>query len=149
MKNKSLGNIINLFISKKGVKKHLEQSELILDKNGVLTDKFYAKNIQRSVLICSVYGYTVAREKNIDISYGELGENIIVDFDISKLHEGDYLKIGETEIEITQNCTICQSLSKIDPTLTTLLKNDSGIFAKVIKDGIIKKDDKVTKNIDG
>ena len=149
MKKKSLGNIVNLFISKKGIKERLEQNELILDKNGIVTDKFYAKDIQRSVLICSTYGYMVARDKNIDINYGELGENIVVNFDLSELKEGDYFKVGEVELEITQNCTICQSLAKIDPILPTLLKDDRGIFAKVIKDGTIGRNDEVTKSING
>jgi len=145
MKNRSLGNIINLFISKKGITKRIQQSELLLDKNGVITDKFYKKNIQRSVLISSIDGYEILKQQNIDINYGELGENIIVDFDISTLQELDHIKIGEVELEITQRCTICQSLDKINPKAPTLLKDDRGIFAKVIKDGTIKKNDKVIK----
>ncbi|MEA1892878.1 MAG: MOSC domain-containing protein [Campylobacterota bacterium] len=150
MKNRSLGNIVNLFISKKDLKKHIKQDELVLDKNGITTDKYYGKNVQRSILLCSVDGYELARDENIDINYGELGENIVVDFDISTLKESDCIKIGEVELQITQKCTICQSLAKIDPSLPTLLKDDRGIFAKVLKGGIIKKDDEVipipTKN---
>ncbi|MEA2091095.1 MAG: MOSC domain-containing protein [Campylobacterota bacterium] len=143
MKNRSLGNIVNLFISNKDLKKHIQQSELALDKNGVLSDKFYAKDIQRSVLICSTDGYDIAKKQNIDINYGELGENIVVDFNISSLEVSDCIKIGKVELEITQKCTICQSLAKIDPALPTLLKDDRGIFAKVVKDGVIKKGDGV------
>ncbi|MEA3523226.1 MAG: MOSC domain-containing protein [Campylobacterota bacterium] len=147
MKSKSLGNIVSLFISKKDIKKHIEQNELVVDKNGVTTDKFYAKNIQRSILICSIDGYEIAREQNIDIDYGSLGENIVVDFDISGLQLSDRIQIGEVELEITQKCTICESLAKINPKLPTLLKDDRGIFAKVIKGGTIKKGDEVIQNI--
>ena len=145
MKNKSLGNITNLFISKKNIKKRVEENEITLDENGVILDKFYNQNIQRSVLISSINGYEVARKKNININYGELGENIVVDFDISEIQASDKLKIGEVELEITQACTICQSLAKIDPILPELLKDDRGIFARVIKEGTIKINDKITR----
>ncbi|MEA2098605.1 MAG: MOSC domain-containing protein [Campylobacterota bacterium] len=145
MNNKSLGNITNLFISKKDLKKHIEQNEISVDKNGVISDKFYAKNIQRSILICSLYGYEIAKKQNISINYGELGENIVVNFDISGLQLSDRIAIGEVILEITQKCTICQSLAKIDPSLPVLLKDDRGIFARVIKDGVIKKDDEVKR----
>jgi len=143
MQNKSLGNITSLYISKKDFKNRIEQSRLILKKNGVVEDKYYAKDIQRSVLISSVHGYQIVKKQGIDINYGELGENIIVDFDINQLQLADNIRIGEVELKITQNCTICQSLAKIDPKVPKLLKNDRGIFAKVIKNGIIKKDDAV------
>ena len=143
MKNKSLGNITNLFISKKDFKNRKEQDTLTVDINGVINDKYYAKNIQRSILISSIDGYEIVKKQNIDIKYGELGENIIINFDISTLHPSQHIKIGEVELEITQNCTICQSLAKIDPKVPILLKDDRGIFAKVIKNGTIKKDDEV------
>jgi MOSC domain-containing protein YiiM len=38
---------------------------------------------------------------------------------------------------------MCDHLSKIDESLPTLLKDDRGIFAKVIEGGVIKKEDKI------
>ena len=46
---------------------------------------------------------------------------------------GDRIKIGNTELEITQNCTLCKGLSTLNSKLPKLLKNDRGIFAKVIE----------------
>ncbi len=143
MKNRSLGNITNLFISKKDFKKRIEQSELVVDKNGIPADKYYANNVQRSILISSLDAYKIVKKHNIDICYGELGENIVVNFDISTLKPTDRIRVGEVELEITQRCTICHSLAKIAPEVPELLQDDRGIFAKVIKHGSIKKGDEL------
>lgn len=56
---------------------------------------------------------------------------------------GQKLHVGDVILEITQNCTMCDHPSKIDKQLPTLLKHDRGIFAKVIKGGVIKKEDDI------
>ena len=80
MKVKTLGNIMNLFISKKGVENRIKQSELIMDTDGVFIDKFYGQNINRSVLITSTESYEIAKQHKIDIHDGQLGENILINF---------------------------------------------------------------------
>ncbi len=139
MKVKTLGNIKNLFISKKNFSDRINQSELIIDTNGVFIDKFYGLNANRSVLITSLGSYEIAKQNNIDIHYGQLGENILIDFNLDMLRLNMQLKIGEVILEVTQHCTICNSLSKIDEKLPKLLEHDRGVFAKVIHGGIIKQ----------
>lgn len=143
MKMKTLGNIISLFISKKDVTDRINQSELVMDKDGVFIDKFYGQNRDRSVLITSLNSYEIAKINNIDIGYGKLGENILVDFNLDKLKLNMQLKIGEVVLQISRECTICNSLSDIDEKLPKLLEHDRGIFAKVIQGGIIKQGDKI------
>lgn len=134
-----LGKITELFISKENYDGRINQTELAVDENGVFIDKFYGKDKVRSILIASTKAYDIVREKKIDIDYGELGENILVDFDLSLLKVGMQLKIGKVVLEITQNCTICDHLSKIDDRVPSILEYDRGIFAKVISGGLIKK----------
>ena len=133
----SLGTVLELFISKKSTKK------ILIDLNGIINDKFYAININRSVLISSIYSYQLANKKDINLSFGELGENILIDYNPYQLQTGTQLKIGETLLEISQPCTLCKSLTKIDNKLPKLLKDDRGIFAKVIKGGSIYLNDKI------
>jgi MOSC domain-containing protein YiiM len=109
----------------------------------VISDKFYEKDPNRSVLIASVDSYKIAKEKGVDASFGALGENILIDFNPYKLAIGTNIEIGETTLEISQHCTICKSLAKVDNSLPKLLKNDRGIFAKVIKGGLINLDDEI------
>jgi len=140
---KKVGKISKLFISIKGIEKRVERESLIVDKSGILEDKFYGKDLQRSILLSSNDSYLLTKEQGINLSYGELGENILMDFNPYSLDLGVQLKIGEVTLEITQACTICNHLSKIDKKLPKLLKKDRGIFAKVIQNGTIYEDDAI------
>jgi len=138
-----IGKILKLFISIKGIEKRVEQEQLSVDENGILEDKFYAKDRQRSILLSSKESYLLTQEHSIDLNYGELGENILMDFNPYLLPVGTQLQIGEVILEITQACTICNHLSKIDKKLPKLLKEDRGIFAKVVKKGNIYNSDTI------
>ena len=138
-----VGKILELFISEEGLEDRVKKTSLRVDKGGVLDDKFYAKSIKRSILISSDDSYSMSKEQGIELSYGLLGENILMDFNPYSLDVGTELKIGEVILEITQACTICNHLSKVDKKLPKLLKNDRGIFAKVVKSGTIYVNDAV------
>lgn len=128
--------IQKLFIQDKndGLK---EKQSLHVDEKGVIEDKFYNKNIERSVLLTSIKSYEKAHGKNIPLTYGQLGENILLDVNPCDLKPKTRLKINDVILEITIPCTMCKSLVCIDTSLPKLLKNDRGIFAKVIKGGKI------------
>ena len=141
---KNVGKVISLFISVQGSSTRVEKASFNLDPKGIVEDKYYDKNIQRSVLITSKASYDLAQKHNISLPFGSLGENILMDYNPYHLTAGDQLRIGNVILQISQNCTMCDHLSKIDENLPTLLKNDRGIFAKVIEGGMIKKGDNIT-----
>ena len=64
---KSVGNVLELFVSKKGV------SRMSLDENGVLGDKFYGKTKARSVLISTIESYQLAKAQILSLSMGDWG----------------------------------------------------------------------------
>ncbi len=134
---KEVGSILSVFKSKQ------KADELLLDESGVVGDKFYAKDINRSVLLISQDSYDLAKKAGINPPSGSLGENILLSFNPYKLPLGTKIKIADVVLEISQNCTLCNSLSKVDAKLPKLLKNDRGIFAKVINGGVIKVNDKI------
>jgi len=138
-----VGKILTLFISKNMSPKRATQAEIALDEKGILSDKFYDKGIQRSVLITSIDSYDLALEHGIKMPYGSLGENILMNYNPYALPTGSKLRIGEVILQISQNCTICNHLSHIDKKLPKLLKHDRGIFAQVVKGGVIKSDDSI------
>jgi MOSC domain-containing protein YiiM len=140
---KNVGKVINLFVSVQGSSTRVEKESFNLDPKGIIEDKFYNTNIQRSVLITSQDSYTLASSHQINMPYGSLGENVLMDYNPYHLNAGNQLRIGNVLLEISQNCTMCDHLSKIDKDLPTLLKDDRGIFAKVIESGMIKKGDEI------
>lgn len=142
MSDNSTGTVIDLFISNKDRGRE-NKAEIELVQEGICDDKFFAKEVGRSVLITSTDSYLMARKNGIDAAYGSLGENILIDVNPYGLNSGDRISIGEVVLEITQNCTICNSLAKVDPNLPKVLKSDRGIFAKTLKSGKIRKGDRV------
>jgi len=140
---RNVGTIITLFISEEGNKERIEKATLHLDEKGITCDKYYNKDIQRSILITSIQSYALVEAHHIQIPYGSLGENLLIDYNPYHLTPGTKLQIGDVLLEISQYCTMCDHLSNIDKQLPTLLKHDRGIFAKVIKGGEIKKEDTI------
>lgn len=138
-----VGKVLNLFISKEDRTNRLIKKTIYLDQKGIIEDKFYDKSIKRSVLIASTNSYSLIRKNKIDIEFGELDENLLIDYNPYNLQIGTKLQIGNAILEVSQNCTICSHLSRIDKKLPKLLKNDRGIFAKVIQEGVIKVDNKI------
>lgn len=141
---KNVGKVTTLFISVQGSSKRVEKELFHLDTKGIVEDKYHDTNINRSVLLTSESSYALANRNNIQMPFGSLGENILMDYNPYHLTPGDQLRIGEVLLEISQNCTMCDHLSKIDESLPTLLKEDRGIFAKVIEGGMIEKEDEIT-----
>ena len=140
---KHIGNVKKLFISNKDSKKRIEVEYINCDEDGIIGDKFYKKDKNRSILLSSLYSYKKAQENNININHGILGENILLDFDPHKLPLGTKIYIADVILQISQECTICNHLSSIDKKLPKLLSKDRGIFSYTIKNGVIKNTDKV------
>lgn len=145
MTNKTkIGQINQLFISNKEEKKRISRNNIIVDNNGIKEDKFYNTNKDRSILLTSIRAYELMKEKNIEATYGQLGENILTDFNPYDLEEGTQIFIGDVILEITIECTICNLLTKINNKVPKLLKKDRGVFAKVIKEGTLNINDPIS-----
>ena len=143
---KQNAKVLKLYITKDDANKtRVSPTQITLDANGVEGDKFYAKDENRAILISSLESYRLSKANGIELREGALGENILIDINPYHLLPGDKLRIGDVELEITQNCTLCKGLSSLDPKLPKLLKNDRGIFAKICdeKSHTIQVDDQV------
>ena len=138
-----LGQVLKLFTTVKAEPSRIRQTEIVLDTQGVVGDKFHGKALERSVLIASSDSYKIAKKNHISIEEGSLGENILIDWNPYHLLPGQQFQIGEVVFEITQNCTLCKGLTSVDSKLPKLLKNDRGIFAKVLHSGKIKIGDTI------
>lgn len=140
-----IGKVVKLFITKENSNKKRESvHDIEVTQDGVKNDKFYAKDLQRAILITSTDSYEISKKNDIDLEDGALGENILIDINPYGLNPGDRIHISDVVLEITQNCTLCKGLSMVDSKLPKLLKNDRGIFAKVISNpGKISLGDKV------
>jgi MOSC domain-containing protein YiiM len=143
MQRKAVGNVLSLFIVSPEHKNTIENSEIEVDEKGILGDKHYDGDIDRSILVTSNDSYLMVKDHSIEIESGALGENILIDYNPYQLPVGSRLQIGTATLEITQPCTLCSHLSSIDKQVPVLLKHDRGIFAKTIKSGTIAQGDPI------
>ena len=139
--NKAVGNILSLHISRSDNRECVES--LDVDSSGVVGDKFYGKNPNRSILITTAMSYALADENGISLSVGDLGENIVMNFNPYTLDANSRFKIGEVLFEISQHCPVCKGLSAVDKRLPKLLKEGRGIFVKAVTSGTITVSDRI------
>lgn len=138
-----IGKVINTFSAKKGQsglpRPQINELNLIY-KFGIEQDKFAGKDEEKSVMIVGVTAYEIAKQNSIFLEEGSFGENILFDFNPHDYSIGTLLKVGETLLEITQYCTICNHLSVFDEQLPLLVKDCRGLYCKILKSGTITKD---------
>ena len=140
-----LGKVLNLYIAPVGTSGLRKEKESInLKENyGIADDKFANKELEKSVMIVGTKPYNIAKSENIELPNCALGENILLDFDPHTLKIGTKLSIGNAIIEITEQCTLCNHLTKYSKNLPKLIVKHRGVYCKILKDGIIKNNDSV------
>ena len=139
---KDIGKVLKTFSATKessGLPRpQVEELNLIVDY-GIENDKFAGKKLDQTVMIVGIQSYEIANQNDIELEFGTLGENILLDFDPHIFEVGKLLFIEDSIIEITQVCTVCNHLSVFDKKLPLLLKSHRGLYCKIIKNGIIKE----------
>ena len=141
----SQGKVIALFKALQGEDGRHENESIEIDELGIVGDKYYGKNPNRTILITSdEASYGLAASEGIMMPFGSLGENMVIDINPYHLRAGAQIRIGETVVAVTQNCTLCGSLGKVDEKLPELLKDDRGIFVSTVRGGKIRKGDSVS-----
>lgn len=142
-KIKILGKVLNTFSATKessGSPRPLVFQLNLIKDYGIENDKFAGKKLEQTVMIVGIQSYEIAKDNGINLEFGSLGENILLDFDPHILEVGTKLIIEDTIIEITQICTVCNHLAVFNKNLPLLLKGHRGLYCKIIKSGIVSKD---------
>lgn len=140
---KKLGKVLDTFsatANEQGLPRPKVLSLNLIKDYGIEFDKFAGKKLDQTVLIVGLKSYEMAKKSNIDLEYGSLGENILLDFDPHSFKIADIFKIGDALIQITQVCTVCNHLNVFDERLPALLKDNRGVYCRILKSGVIKKD---------
>jgi MOSC domain-containing protein YiiM len=140
---RSIGKVLNTFSATKessGLPRPTVENLNLIKDYGIENDKFAGKKLDQTVMIVGTKSYEIALQNGINLEFGCLGENILLDFDPHGLEIGTNLIIGDSIIEITQVCTVCNHLAVFDENLPILLKGHRGVYCKIIKSGNISKD---------
>jgi len=138
------GEIIAISMSeKKGVKKiNVKQVEL-KENYGIVGDAHAGSSRQVSLL--AEESIEKMRAKGLKVKSGDFAENITTrGIDLLGLEMGAKLKIGlEAIIEITQFGKECHTRCNIYYQAGDCVMPKEGVFARVLKGGVIKSGDKI------
>ncbi|MDO9257845.1 MAG: molybdopterin-binding protein [Bacteroidales bacterium] len=137
--------VVSVNISEKKGTIKIPVPEIELNELGVARDA-HAGDWHRQVSLLadeSVQRFTHAAGRKIN--YGEFAENITTrGLELVNTHPLDRLTIGEVELEITQIGKECHGTScAIFKEVGNCVMPKEGIFARVIKNGIVKAGDEV------
>ncbi len=131
-----------VFAGGEGLRKRALEA-LDVDAGGAHGDRHYGRNEARALLVVPRADYDAILEAGIEVQDGDLGENLVVDGLPSALPAGTRLRVGEVDLEVTGDCTVCASLSVIDPRLPKLAYRRRGVYVRVRYGGPLRPGDRV------
>jgi len=98
----------------------------------------------RAVCLYSLELYQVLRELGVELTAGQLGENLTTrGLDLMQLKPGDRLRVGGCIMEITEARIPCASLDRWDPKLKQVMVDRPGWLARVISEGMLHTGDTI------
>lgn len=123
----------------KGQKSEVEKINLI--KNSGVEGDFHSKGGERQVSLLAIESI---EKMKIKLEAGAFGENIITEgIGLLSLRIGQTLKVGGAELEISKIGKECLERCQIYYQTGDCIMPREGVFAKVIKGGIIKPGDEI------
>lgn len=140
-----MGVLKGICVSKKRGTKKMEVAEAMLVENYGIEGDAHAGNWHRQVSLLSLEKIEAFREKGAQVSFGDFGENLIIDgFDFRALPVGTIFTIGDAVLKMTQIGKECHTHCQIYQTMGDCIMPREGVFATVLKGGKIRKGDTVT-----
>jgi len=122
---------------KKGVRKHQVKSIELQIGHGIVNDA-HAGDWHRQVSLLAEEDIELMRKGGVDLVWGDFAENITtLGVVLHELPIGTILTIGDTELEVTQIGKSCHSACEIRKLVGDCIMPKRGIFAKVLKGGMI------------
>lgn len=134
---------------KKGTPKTPVEEALLVEDQGLAGDAHAGPGL-RQVSFLAVESIATARERGLDVSFGDFAENIATSgLDWVKLPIGTRVKLGDSAlVEITQIGKECRNRCAIYYLAGDCIMPREGVFGRVIKGGKIKRGDKIELNAD-
>jgi len=141
-----VGRVVAISVSKKkGITKSNVDSAKLIENHGIEGDA-HAGNWHRQVSFLAIESIEKMRKGGLpNLRPGAFAENITTEFlNVPLFKIGTRIKIGDSsELEITQIGKECHDKCAIYFKVGDCVMPREGVFAKVIKSGDIKVDDKI------
>ena len=129
---------------KKGVRKHAVPYVELKRHHGIVGDAHAGDWHSQISLLADESVDTMREVCPIELDAGVFAENINTrGIELKTLPVGTHLRVGETELEVTQIGKQCHNDCQIKRTAGKCVMPTEGIFAIVIKEGRIKAGDEI------
>ncbi len=129
---------------KKGERKHNVESISLRENFGIIGDA-HAGSGHRQVSLLAEESIKKMQLKGLDVGPGDFAENITTKgIDLLKLGIGIRLKVGKDAIlEISQIGKVCHTRCNIYYQAGDCVMPKEGVFARVLKSGVVKPGDRL------
>ncbi len=128
---------------RKGERKRPVPSVTLMENHGVVGDA-HAGEWHRQVSLLAMESIEKMRRKGLSVSTGDFAENITTEgIQLTELPVGTRLRLGEVVLEITQIGKECHARCAIYHQAGDCVMPKEGIFAKVLRAGIVVPGDAV------
>lgn len=144
-----MGKIESICISdRKGVCKKPVLKARVIENYGIQGDAHANSNTHRQVSLLSLESIQKMKKLGLNIDMGSFAENLAVSgLDFSSVKIGDRFKLGKDVIlKVTQLGKECHSRCSIFYKAGYCIMPEEGVFAKVVRGGILKKGDRIKKD---
>ena len=140
-----MANVVSVNISeKKGERKHPVPSIELKLRNGIVGDAHAGDWHRQISLLAEESVDTMRAVCPIPLDSGVFAENInTVGIDLKALPIGTRLRIGQTEVEVTQIGKECHNDCAIKRAVGKCVMPTEGIFAVVIREGTVTAGDEI------
>ena len=139
-----MGEIKAICISeRRGTAKHPVETARLLEGYGIEGDA-HGGNWHRQVSLLGLEKIEDFRKRGAEVEFGAFGENIVAEgIDFRRLPVGSWIGIGEAVLELTQIGKECHTHCAIYHSVGDCIMPREGVFARVLKGGIIRVSDRV------
>ena len=129
--------------TRKGEKKHPVDAIVLRLDHGIVGDA-HAGNWHRQISLLANESVDKMRERGLTLEAGDFAENILTEgLTLRALPVGTRLRVGETELEITQIGKECHSDCEIKKKVGICVMPAEGVFAIVKREGTVKAGDEI------
>jgi MOSC domain-containing protein YiiM len=141
----SSGTIIAVCTSKKKGTPKGDVGSGFLEEGFGLEGDAHGGDWHRQISLLSIEQIGTMKDKGLDVKPGSFAENLTTqDFDLGKVTVGTRLKVGESALlEVTQIGKECHTRCAIYNKIGECIMPEQGVFAKVIKGGLVKSGDPI------
>ena len=137
-----MGIVKGICISEqKGTQKHEVPEAVLIEDWGIEGDA-HAGKWHRQVSLLGFQQIEEFRARGAGIEFGAFGENLIVDgFHFRTLSVGTRFRAGDVILEMTQIGKKCHAHCEIYKVMGDCIMPREGVFAKVLRGGVIHRGD--------